>query len=69
MRVKVTKIAHASSIEAFRLEMMDIVAAIIDAYWLLIANHEDMGIAVKSLETSQALLDQTILRGHGCREG
>jgi len=58
-QVKVSGIIQASAREQFRLELMNIVAAIIDSYWLLIADHQDLGIARKSLETSQALLEQT----------
>lgn len=57
--VKVSTIGYASSREAFHLDVMDIVAGIEDAYWNLIATHEEMLVAEKSLETSQALLDQT----------
>jgi outer membrane protein TolC len=58
-RVKASTIGYESSLEAFRLDVMDIVAGIEDAYWNLIATHEEMIVAEKSLETSQALLDQT----------
>jgi outer membrane protein len=58
-RVKVSTIGYASSREAFRMDVMDIVAGIEDAYWNLIATHEEMLVAEKSLETSRALLDQT----------
>jgi outer membrane protein TolC len=58
-RVKVSRIGYASSLEAFRLDVMNIVAGIEDAYWNLIATHEEMIVARKSLETSRALLDQT----------
>jgi outer membrane protein TolC len=58
-RVKASTIGYASSLEAFRLDVMDIVAGTEDAYWNLIATHEEMLVAEKSLETSRALLDQT----------
>jgi outer membrane protein len=58
-RVKISKIAYTSSLEAFRLDLMNIVTGIEDAYWFLIADHENMIVAQKSLETSQALLEQT----------
>jgi outer membrane protein len=58
-RVKVSTIGYASSREAFRMDVMDIVAGTEDAYWNLIATHEEMNVAEKSLETSRALLDQT----------
>ncbi|MHC4493969.1 MAG: TolC family protein, partial [Planctomycetota bacterium] len=58
-RVKVSTIGYASAREAFRLDVMNIVAGIEDAYWSLRASHEEMLVAEKSLETSQALLDQT----------
>jgi outer membrane protein len=58
-RVKINNINYDSSIEDFRLALMDIVAGTEDAYWELIAAHEDMLVARKSLETAQALLRQT----------
>ena len=58
-RVKINNINYDSSIEDFRLALMDIVAATEDAYWQLIAAHEEMIVARKSLETAQALLQQT----------
>jgi outer membrane protein TolC len=58
-RVKVSGIGYESSLEAFRRDVMDIVAAVEDAYWNLIATHEEMIVAEKSLETSRALLEQT----------
>ncbi|MBW2286500.1 MAG: TolC family protein [Deltaproteobacteria bacterium] len=58
-RVKITNINYDASIEDFRLALMDIVAATEDGYWELIASHEDMLVAQKSLETAQALLRQT----------
>jgi len=58
-RVKINNINYDSSIEDFRLALMDIVAGTEDAYWELIAAHEDMLVAQKSLETAQALLNQT----------
>jgi len=58
-QVKLSKIGYQTSREEFRLQLMNIVAAIIDAYWVLIADNEDLGIAEKSLETSKALLEQT----------
>jgi outer membrane protein TolC len=58
-RVKVSTIGYESSLEAFRLDVMNIVAGTEDAYWNLIADHEEMLVAEKSLETARALLDQT----------
>lgn len=58
-RVKISNINHDSSIEEFRLALMDIVAGTEDAYWQLIAAHEEMLVARKSLETARALLQQT----------
>jgi outer membrane protein TolC len=58
-RVKVSTIGYESSREAFRLDVMNIVAGTEDAYWNLIATHEEMLVAEKSLETARALLDQT----------
>jgi len=58
-RVKVSNIAYDSSLDAFRRDVMDIVTSIETAYWDLIATHEQMLVARKSLETSRALLEQT----------
>ncbi|MFQ5417135.1 MAG: TolC family protein [Myxococcota bacterium] len=58
-RVKVSNIGYQTSLEAFRRDVMDIVSGIETAYWNLIATHEQMLVAEKSLETSRALLGQT----------
>jgi outer membrane protein TolC len=58
-RVKVSNILHASSFDAFRLDVMDIVAGTENAYWNLIATHEELVVAEQSLETAEALLHQT----------
>ncbi len=58
-QVKVTKLGYASSVDDFREAVMDISESTINAYWTLVANQEQHGVALKSLETALALLDQT----------
>jgi outer membrane protein TolC len=58
-QVKTTRLLMESSHEDFRRAVMDTVSSIEDAYWALIANDEERRVAAKSLETAQALLDQT----------
>jgi len=57
--VKTSGINYASSIEDFRLALMDIVTSTETSYWELIAAREEMLVAQKSLETARALLRQT----------
>jgi len=56
--VKTNKVLFAASLEQFRRDLMDTVTRIEGGYWALIADEERVGVAVKSLETAQALLDQ-----------
>jgi outer membrane protein TolC len=58
-QVKTTRVVHAASQEQFRRDVMDVVRGIEDAYWQLIAAEEQRRVAEKSLDTTQALLDQT----------
>ena len=58
-QVNTTRILHEAVKEEFRTAVMDTVRNIEDAYWALIAEDERRRVAEKSLETAQALLDQT----------
>ena len=58
-RVKTTRILRDAELENFRREVMDTVRDIEGAYWGLIANEEQLRVEEKSLETANALLDQT----------
>jgi len=58
-RVKTSRIRYDESLENFRRRVMDTVQDVEDSYWNLIATSEQMRVAKKSLETAEALLDQT----------
>jgi outer membrane protein TolC len=58
-RVKTSRILANEELENFRRDVMDTVRDIEGAYWGLIANEEQLRVEEKSLETAQALLDQT----------
>jgi len=58
-RVKTSRVRYDESLENFRRRVMDTVQEVEDAYWNLIATSEQKRVAEKSLETAQALLDQT----------
>ena len=53
------RISVAEDDEEFRTRLMDVVRGIEDAYWNLIATKETRRVAQKSLETAEALKDQT----------
>jgi len=57
--VRLARIGVDASVEQFRADLMDIVRNTEDAYWGLIAAREGRRVAQKSLETAQALLEQT----------
>lgn len=57
--VRLARIGVDASVEQFRTDLMNIVRATEDAYWTLIAAREGRRVAQKSLETAQALLEQT----------
>jgi outer membrane protein len=59
IQVRTSRILLESSQEGFRRSVMDIVQSIENAYWTLIARDQSLRVAQKSLETTQALLDQT----------
>jgi outer membrane protein TolC len=52
-------VLYDESLENFRRRVMDTVQEVEDAYWELIATSEQKRVAQKSLETAQALLEQT----------
>jgi len=58
-QVRSTRLLLDSSEEDFRRAVMDEVRQIEDAYWILIATGEALRVAIKSLETASALLEQT----------
>jgi len=57
--VKITKISYGSSLDEFRLQVMNIIESTIQDYWQFVADQEQYKVASKSLETARALLDQT----------
>jgi outer membrane protein TolC len=57
--VRLARIGVDVSVEQFRTDVMNIVRNTEDAYWALIAAREGRRVAQKSLETAQALLEQT----------
>jgi outer membrane protein len=58
-RVKTTRVLYEISVEGFSKDVMDTVQRIQNLYWNLIAREDQVRVAEKSLETAQALLDQT----------
>jgi outer membrane protein len=58
-RVKQTEILYGISNEDFRRQVMDSVGEIETAYWDLVALEDQVRVAEKSLETAEALLQQT----------
>lgn len=57
--VRLARIGVDASVDQFRTDLMNIVRSTEDAYWALIAAVEGRRVAQKSLETAQALLEQT----------
>jgi outer membrane protein TolC len=57
--VRLARIGVDASVEQFRTDLMDIVRNTENAYWGLMAAREARRVAQKSLETAQALLEQT----------
>ncbi len=58
-QVKTSAYFHESSQENFKTALMDEVRDIETGYWALVATREQERVAIKSLEASRALLDQT----------
>ncbi|MBW2316724.1 MAG: TolC family protein, partial [Deltaproteobacteria bacterium] len=57
--VKLSKEAYGQALEEFRLQLMNIVTRVEDSYWEAVATDAQERVAVKSLEASQELLEQT----------
>ncbi|NRA08516.1 MAG: TolC family protein [Myxococcales bacterium] len=58
-QVRTTRINANGALEEFRSAVMNLVQSVEDAYWQLSADEEEVRVAIKSLETADALLDQT----------
>jgi len=58
-QVRTSRIASESARESFRSAVMNLVQSVEDAYWRLCANEQEVRVAIKSLETAEALLEQT----------
>lgn len=58
-QVKSTRLGYDADLDNFTTSVMDTVQTIISAYWNLVATKEQVRVAEKSLESNQALLDQT----------
>jgi outer membrane protein TolC len=58
-QIKIAHVLHSSSLEDFRVVLMDTVRDTIAAYWTLVAQAEQLRVAKKSLDTGRALLAQT----------
>ena len=56
--VKTTQVLELTAFERFRQNLMDTVTQIEGGYWALIADEERVGVAEKSLETAEALLNR-----------
>lgn len=57
--VKTSQVLEDQSYEEFRLQLMDIITAVENAYWNVIATREQLKVENKSVETAAALLEQT----------
>jgi len=57
--VKTSQVFEDQSYEEFRLQLMEIITAVENSYWDVIASREQLRVANKSVETAAALLDQT----------
>jgi outer membrane protein len=57
--VKTTRVLEDQSYEQFRLQLMDVITGVENAYWNVIATREQLRVANKSVETAAALLEQT----------
>ncbi len=58
-QVKTTRLAYDADLDNFTTSVMNTVQQIISNYWNLVATKEQVRVAEKSLESNQALLDQT----------
>ena len=58
-QVKISRLGYESQVDNFTTSVMNTVFSIINDYWVLVARQEEVRVAAKSLESNQALLDQT----------
>jgi outer membrane protein TolC len=58
-QVKSSKLSYGAALDEFETSVMNTVQDIISSYWLLVATKEQERVAEKTLESNQALLDQT----------
>lgn len=58
-QIKTSRLGYDSDLDNFTTSVMDTVQQIISAYWDLVATKEQVRVAEKSLESNQALLEQT----------
>jgi outer membrane protein TolC len=58
-QVKTSRLSYDADLDNFTTSVMDTVQTIISSYWNLVATKEQVRVAEKSLESNQALLDQT----------
>ena len=58
-QVKLSRLGYEAQIDDFTTSVMNIVLAIISDYWVLVADQEKVRVAEKSLESNQALHEQT----------
>ena len=58
-QVRSTRIGYDASLDQFATDVMNVVQQIQNLYWNLIAREDQVRVAEKSLETAQALLNQT----------
>ncbi|MBW2273597.1 MAG: TolC family protein [Deltaproteobacteria bacterium] len=59
MTIETSALQHYSSLDSFRNDLIDVIFGIESAYWRVVATAEQLRVAWKSLDTAQALLDQT----------
>ena len=57
--VKLSGEAYGQALEDFRLALMDVVQGVENAYWAVVATGDQERVAIKSLEASRELLEQT----------
>jgi len=58
-QVRTSKIAYGASLDQFATDVMNVVQQIQNLYWNLIAREDQVRVAEKSLQTAEALLEQT----------
>ncbi|MBW2386311.1 MAG: TolC family protein, partial [Deltaproteobacteria bacterium] len=58
-QVKTSRLLYDAELDNFTTSIMNVAQQIIAAYWELVATKEQVRVAEKSLESNQALLDQT----------